>query len=156
MSARGILVIHIHNPCLAITHRVLYHTAYRKQQSRHCGSLEQRHNSRMQGYMSCFYYRMFNLCQYPLVKIFVQADVPGNFQIGEQRLIAKQMCRNFFLTEESPKNLLFLYRGFTIPVTLQQLFNVLIIHKCLFHHILTGSAFGPGRGLLLPVPQSDA
>ena len=77
-------------------------------------------------------------------------------RVGEQRLIAKQMCRNFFLTEESPKNLLFLYRGFTIPVTLQQLFNVLIIHKCLFHHILTGSAFGPGRGLLLPVPRSDA
>ena len=51
-----------------------------------------------------------------------------NLLINKQILIAKQMSRNFFLCEEVAQCCFLLNGSFALPVSLEELFYILIIH----------------------------
>ena len=94
----------------------------------HGSSFEQRNKTTGQCQTFRFYYRRLHLCQNTCIKVFAQSYFLLNLLINKQILIAKQMSRNFFLCEEVAQCCFLLNGSFALPISLEELFYILIIH----------------------------
>ena len=94
----------------------------------HGSSFEQRNKSACQCQTLCLHYRSLHLCQNTCVKVFAQSYFLLNLLIYKQVLIAEQMSRYVFPGEEVTQHRFLLNRSFALPVSLKELFYILIIH----------------------------
>ena len=107
--------------------RMLCHIPQRKDDCNHGSGFEQRNKTTGQCQTFRFYYRRLHLCQNTCIKVFAQSYFLLNLLINKQ-ILAKQMSRNFLLCEEVAQCCFLLNGSFALPVSLQELFYILIIH----------------------------